>query len=80
VYQGTLKKGMNVFNARTDKKVKIPKIVRMHSDEMEEIQEIGAGEICAVFGVDCASGDTFTDGALEYTMVSLHNPQTHTAC
>jgi elongation factor G len=70
VYQGSLKKGMNVFNARTDKKVKIPKIVRMHSDEMEEIQEIGAGEICAVFGVDCASGDTFTDGALGYTMVS----------
>jgi elongation factor G len=80
VYQGSLKKGMNVFNARTDKKVKIPKIVRMHSDEMEEIQEIGAGEICAVFGVDCASGDTFTDGALEYTMVSSHNPQTHTSC
>lgn len=71
VYQGTLKKGMTVFNARTDKKIKIPRIVRMHSNEMEEVQEIGAGEICAVFGVDCASGDTFTDGKLEYTMVSL---------
>lgn len=71
VYQGTLRKGMNVFNARSDKKVKIPKIVRMHSNEMEEVQEIGAGEICAVFGVDCASGDTFTDGALGYTMVSV---------
>jgi elongation factor G len=70
VYQGSLKKGMNVFNARSDKKVKIPKIVRMHSNEMEEVQEIGAGEICAVFGVDCASGDTFTDGSLGYTMVS----------
>jgi elongation factor G len=69
VYQGTLKKGMMVFNARSDKKVKIPKIVRMHSNEMEEVQEIGAGEICAVFGVDCASGDTFTDGQLGYTMV-----------
>lgn len=70
VYQGSLKKGMNVFNARSDKKVKIPKIVRMHSNEMEEVQEVGAGEICAVFGVDCASGDTFTDGGLGYTMVS----------
>lgn len=70
VYQGTLRKGMNVFNAKTDKKVKIPKIVRMHSNDMEEVQEIGAGEICAVFGVDCASGDTFTDGGLGYTMVS----------
>lgn len=75
VYQGTLRKGMNVFNARSDKKVKIPKIVRMHSNEMEEVQEIGAGEICAVFGVDCASGDTFTDGALGYTMTSMFVPE-----
>jgi elongation factor G len=71
VYQGTLKKGMFVHNARSEKRVKIPRIVRMHSNEMEEVQEIGAGEICAVFGVDCASGDTFTDGSLGYTMVIL---------
>ncbi len=69
VYQGRLRKGMSVFNAKTDKRVKIPRIVRMHSNEMEEIPEIGAGEICAVFGVDCASGDTFTDGTLGYSMV-----------
>ncbi|KAF3040293.1 Elongation factor G, mitochondrial [Didymella heteroderae] len=75
VYQGTLRKGMNVFNARSDKKVKIPKIVRMHSNDMEEVQEIGAGEICAVFGVDCASGDTFTDGGLGYTMTSMFVPE-----
>ncbi|CAI6335726.1 unnamed protein product [Periconia digitata] len=75
VYQGTLRKGLNVFNARSDKKVKIPKIVRMHSNEMEEVQEIGAGEICAVFGVDCASGDTFTDGSLGYTMSSMFVPE-----
>jgi elongation factor G len=75
VYQGTLKKGMNVFNARTDKKIKIPRIVRMHSNEMEEVGEIGAGEICAVFGVDCASGDTFTDGNLPYSMTSMFVPE-----
>ncbi len=69
VYQGTLRKGTYLYNARTGKKVKIPRIVRMHSNEMEEVQEIGAGEICAVFGVDCASGDTFTDGNLAYSMV-----------
>lgn len=74
VYQGTLRKGMNVFNARSDKKVKVPRIVRMHSNEMEEVSEIGAGEICAVFGVDCASGDTFTDGSLGYTMVCSLKP------
>ncbi|KAI9768706.1 MAG: Elongation factor G, mitochondrial [Geoglossum simile] len=75
VYQGTLRKGMNVFNARSNKKVKIPRIVRMHSNEMEDVQEIGAGEICAVFGIDCASGDTFTDGAINYTMTSMFVPE-----
>jgi elongation factor G len=74
VYQGSLKKGMNVFNARTDKRIKVPRIVRMHSNEMEEVSEIGAGEICAVFGVDCASGDTFTDGGLPYSMSSMFVP------
>jgi len=74
VYQGSLKKGSHVTNARTGNKVKIPRIVRMHSNEMEEVQEIGAGEICAVFGVDCASGDTFTEGGLGYTMTSMFVP------
>lgn len=74
VYQGQLKKGVNVTNARTGQKIKIPRIVRMHSNEMEDVQEIGAGEICAVFGVDCASGDTFTEGGLGYSMTSMFVP------
>ncbi|KAK2017184.1 translation elongation factor G [Colletotrichum eremochloae] len=74
VYQGKLRKGTYLFNSRTDKKVRIPRIVRMHSNEMEDVNEIGAGEICAVFGVDCASGDTFTDGNLPYTMSSMFVP------
>ncbi|EER28462.1 Elongation factor G 1, mitochondrial precursor, putative [Coccidioides posadasii C735 delta SOWgp] len=75
VYQGTLRKGTNVFNARNNKRIKVPRIVRMHSNEMEEVSEIGAGEICAVFGVDCASGDTFTDGQLNYSMSSMFVPE-----
>jgi len=75
IYQGSLRKGMNIFNAKSGKKTKVPRIVRMHSNEMEETQEIGAGEICAVFGIDCASGDTFTDGALNYTMTSMFVPE-----
>ncbi|KAM3415942.1 Elongation factor G [Cercospora zeina] len=75
VYQGKLSKGQYVTNARTGQKVKVPRIVRMHSNEMEEVSEIGAGEICAVFGVDCASGDTFTDGGkLDYSMTSMYVP------
>ena len=72
VYQGSMKKGQFIFHARTGKKVKIPRLVRLHSDEMEEIDEIGPGEICAIFGVDCASGDTFTDGTTSYSMVCIH--------
>ena len=75
VYQGSLKKGNNIFNARTNKKVKVPRIVRMHSNEMEDTPEIGAGEICAVFGIECASGDTFTDGTLGYSMTSMFVPE-----
>jgi elongation factor G len=74
VYQGTLKKGQYLFNSRNDKKVRIPRIVRMHSNEMEDVAEIGAGEICAVFGVECASGDTFTDGRLPYGMSTMFVP------
>ena len=74
VYQGQLRKGQLVTNARNGQKVKIPRIVRMHSNEMEDVTEIGAGEICAVFGVDCASGDTFTEGGLGYSMTSMFVP------
>ena len=74
VYQGSLKKGTFLFNTRNNKKVRIPRIVRMHSNEMEDVAEVGAGEICAVFGVECASGDTFTDGNLPYTMSSMFVP------
>ena len=36
---------------------------------LQDIQEIGPGEICAIFGIDCASGDTFTDGTTNFSMV-----------
>ncbi len=73
-YQGTLKKGDSVVNTRTGKKVKVGRLVRMHSDEMEEIDSCGAGDIVALFGVDCASGDTFTDGQLTCSMSSMFIP------
>jgi elongation factor G len=72
VYQGSIKKGGYIFHARTNKKVKVSRLVRMHSNEMEDIDSIGPGEICAIFGIECASGDTFTDGSTNYTMVSSH--------
>jgi len=73
-YQGTIKKGDTIVNTRTGKKVKVGRLVRMHSDEMEEIEASGSGDIVALFGIDCASGDTFTDGKLNYSMSSMHIP------
>ncbi|MCB9752207.1 MAG: elongation factor G [Myxococcales bacterium] len=74
VYQGLLKKGIFIYNARTRKKVKVGRLVRMHSDEMEDIEEAGAGDIVALFGIDCASGDTFTDGQRNYSMQTMFVP------
>jgi elongation factor G len=43
--------------------VKVGRLVRMHSDEMEDIdRHLRPATSCALFGVECASGDTFTDG------------------
>jgi elongation factor G len=74
-YQGLLQKGDTVYNSRTGKKVKIGRLVRMHSDEMEEIDSCGPGDIVALFGVDCASGDTFTAGNVSVSMSSMHIPE-----
>ncbi len=74
LYQGTLNKGDTIVNTRTGKRVKAGRLVRMHADEMEEIESATAGDIVALFGIDCASGDTFTDGNVRYAMTSMHVP------
>ncbi len=73
-YQGTLKKGDTIVNSRTGKKVKIGRLVRLHADEMEEIDEAGSGDILALFGIDCASGDTFCGAGISWSMSSMHVP------
>ena len=74
VYQGTLRRDATIINSRSGKKHKVGRLVRMHSDEMEEITESPAGDIVAMFGIDCHSGDTFTDGTMHVTMTSMHVP------
>jgi elongation factor G len=75
VYQGALKKDDTIYNSRDRKKIKIGRLVRMHSDEMEDITVAEAGDIVAMFGVDCNSGDTFTDGTLNVAMSSMFIPE-----
>ncbi len=74
IYQGKIGKGDWIVNSVNEKKVKIPRLVRMHADEMHDIDMAQAGDIVAMFGVECASGDTFTDGSIRYTMTSMHVP------
>lgn len=74
IYSGTLRKDDFIYNMRDRKKMKVGRIVRMHSADMEDITEAGAGDIIAMFGVDCYSGDTFTDGNISIVMSSMHVP------
>jgi len=75
IYQGTLRKSAYMFNVKTQKKYKVPRLVRMHSDDMEEIESAGAGEVVAMFGVDCASMDSFSDGSCNLAMTSMFVPE-----
>jgi len=74
VYQGTLKKGSMVYNTKTMKKVKVPRLVKMHSSEMVDVETASAGDVVATFGVECSSMDTFTDGTCKYSLVSMFVP------
>ncbi|MGD8768816.1 MAG: elongation factor G [Desulfobacterales bacterium] len=74
VYQGSLSKGDTIVNTRNGKKIKVGRVVRMHADQMEDIETIPAGYIGALFGIDCASGDTFVSPGLNLTMTSMFVP------
>jgi elongation factor G len=73
VYQGSLRKEDVIQNTRTGRKVKVSRLVRMHSDDKEDINDAGPGDIVAMFGVECNSGDTFTTG-LNVAMTSMFVP------
>ncbi|MEW6666993.1 MAG: elongation factor G [Thermodesulfobacteriota bacterium] len=74
IYQGKIGRGDEIYNSRNRKKIRVGRLVRMHADEMEEITEAAAGDIIALFGVECYSGDTFTDGRINCTMSSMFVP------
>jgi elongation factor G len=75
IYQGSIKKGDELFNTRSKQKFKVGRVVRMHADHMEDIEGAGTGDIIALFGVDCASGDTICSPGLNYAMTSIYVPE-----
>ena len=75
VYQGTVRKGAELLNSRSRSKLRVGRLIRMHADSMEDIDEAPAGDIAALFGVDCQSGDTFVKPGLNLAMSSIYVPE-----
>jgi elongation factor G len=75
IYQGSLRKGEEIVNTRSGQKIKVGRLVRMHADTMSEITEAGPGDIVALFGVECASGDTFCSPGLNLAMTAIYVPE-----
>jgi len=75
VYQGIVSKGSTIINVRNGKKIKVGRVVRMHADQMEDVEQLPAGYIGALFGIECASGDTFVSPGISLTMTSMYVPK-----
>lgn len=75
IYQGKIGKGEMYVNQRTDKKERFSRIVRMHADKREEIDVAEAGDIVAIMGIDCASGETYSNDRGFCTLESMYVPE-----
>lgn len=72
IYQGTLRKGEFYYNARQWKKARISRILRVHADQKEDIDSAGAGDIVAVMGLECATGDTYCAEGTNLSLESIY--------
>lgn len=75
IYQGTIHKGEMYYNQRTGKRDRFSRIVRMHADKREEIDSASAGDIVAIMGIDCASGDTYAADPKLCSLESMYVPE-----
>ena len=75
MYQGTLAKGATVIQSRTRRKIKVGRIVRIHADKMEDLDEALAGDIVGLFGIDCHTGDSFVGDGPRLAMTSMYVPE-----
>ncbi len=75
IYQGKIASGDTIVNTSNQlRKVRVPRMFRMHSDDREEISSATAGDIVAFYGIESSSGETFTDGKMNVTLTSMHIP------
>ncbi len=74
VYQGRIQKRDQLLNTRSQQIIRVGRLVKMHADTMTDISQAESGDIVALFGVDCRSGDTFVKPGLNYSMTSIFVP------
>jgi elongation factor G len=75
IYQGQVNKGDMLYNQRTGRKDRFSRIVKMHADKREEIDSAEAGDIVAIMGIDCASGETYCSEPKYCTLESMFVPK-----
>jgi len=75
VYQGQVNKGDMLYNQRTGRKDRFSRIVKMHADKREETDSAEAGDIVAIMGIDCASGETYASEPKYCTLESMFVPK-----
>jgi elongation factor G len=74
IYQGKIRKGMDLYNVSSKKRFKVGRLIRMHAENMEDIETAGAGDIIALYGISCSLGDTFVSGERNYSLKSMYIP------
>jgi elongation factor G len=75
IYQGTVSTGDTIVNTSNQmRRIRVPRMFRMHSDDREEITSAQAGDIVALYGIEAASGESFTDGKVNITLTSMFVP------
>ncbi|RPJ08116.1 MAG: elongation factor G [Spirochaetaceae bacterium] len=75
IYQGKVAKGTELTNSRNKRRIRVGRLVRMHADNMEDIDAADSGDIVALFGVECNTGDTFNGSGINYAMSSMFVPE-----
>ncbi len=75
IYQGTMKKGDFYYNSRMRRKQRVSRILRVHANDKEDIDSASAGDIVAVMGIECATGDTYCSEGTDYALESIYAPE-----